>query len=654
MSDLFISQLDGLDRWRLEVVERLGQFTDWLRQHDLLDEVFEERLQALAWQVRSDKIMLAFVAEFSRGKSELINALFFAHYGQRIMPASAGRTTMCPTEIGYDPQLPPCLRLLPIDSRGQPLSLMAWRACPEAWTQMALDVQDPQQMAHTLQQVVQTMPVSVQQAEALGLWSAQAPEDNPPLDAQGRLEVPRWRHAMINLPHPLLAQGLVVLDTPGLNALGAEPELTVSLLPLAQATIFILGADTGVTRSDDTIWREHLLDRAVAQDIRWVVLNKIDTLWDALSSPEAIQAQIERQRIQVAQQLAVAVDQVFAISAHKGLLAKIANDASLLQASGLPALEQALAWQLTQQRQRIVQATVARGLSELRGEAQRVLHVRRRDLLEQLLELKNLRGKNGAIIRHLRACIAQEQVDFHRSGARVQAVEAVHQKQVRALLGLLGASDLRDEMQTLARSLQANALKLGAKRSYGATFGRLRQQLAQVSQQLAELHALLVSALDQLNAEFGFSLHAPSLPNSHVWCRDLDLIERNHVQYLGLTNAIRLARPDFSERLVRALHTRIRNVQQGVMSELELWSKSMTSQLDAQLRERQQHFSRRIEAIDRIQQAAEGLDQRIAQIQVQVQACDQLDSRLQQMAAELQEGPQRSAVAAMPSALEVA
>ena len=36
----------------------------------------KERLQRLEEQVRSDKVMVAFVAEFSRGKSELINAIF--------------------------------------------------------------------------------------------------------------------------------------------------------------------------------------------------------------------------------------------------------------------------------------------------------------------------------------------------------------------------------------------------------------------------------------------------------------------------------------------------------------------------------------------------------------------------------------------------
>jgi hypothetical protein len=60
------------------------------------------------------------------------------------------------------------------------------------------------------------------------------------------------------LPHPLLAQGLVILDTPGLNAIGTEPELTLSLLPNAHAVLFILAADTGVTQSDLTVWREHI------------------------------------------------------------------------------------------------------------------------------------------------------------------------------------------------------------------------------------------------------------------------------------------------------------------------------------------------------------------------------------------------------------
>ena len=65
----------------------------------------------------TEKFELVVVGEFSRGKSELINAIFFADYGQRIVPSSAGRTTMCPTELLYDETLPPSIRLLPIETR---------------------------------------------------------------------------------------------------------------------------------------------------------------------------------------------------------------------------------------------------------------------------------------------------------------------------------------------------------------------------------------------------------------------------------------------------------------------------------------------------------------------------------------------------------
>src|SRR6218665_3871998 len=141
-----------------------------MKDHELLDAAVEERLRRLETQVRSDKVMVAFVAEFSRGKSEMINAIFFAGYGRRIMPASAGRTTMCPTEMGYDADVPPCLRLLPIETRLQPQALMEWRMVPEKWTRVDLDVNDPQQLAAAFKMVAETRLVTQDDAQALGLW----------------------------------------------------------------------------------------------------------------------------------------------------------------------------------------------------------------------------------------------------------------------------------------------------------------------------------------------------------------------------------------------------------------------------------------------------------------------------------------------------
>jgi hypothetical protein len=49
------------------------------------------------------------------------------------------------------------------------------------------------------------------------------------------------------------------------------------------------------------------------------------------------------------------------------------------------------------------------------------------------------------------------------------------------------------------------------------------------------------------------------------------------------------------------------------------------------MRERRRNFSRRIEAIDRIQQAAGGLEQRIAEIEQQGEALNQMDKKLSEL-----------------------
>ncbi len=628
MATSFNEKFDQHGTWRREFALRLKLLAQWLKDQDLLDASVEDRLHRLQEQVRSDKVMVAFVAEFSRGKSELINAIFFADYGRRIMPASAGRTTMCPTEMGYDPEVPPCLRLLPIETRLKPQSLMEWRMVPEKWERVDLDVTNPKQLAESFAKVAETRRVTPDEALALGFWHNQAGEINALPDARGLIEVPKWRHALINIAHPLLKQGLVILDTPGLNAIGAEPELTVSLIPQAQAVVFILGADTGVTQSDLSIWREHLVEDEHAAVTRLVVLNKIDTLWDAMDSPQEVQAQIDQQKRNSAEILGISEQQVVAVSAQKGLVGKVTNDAALLKRSCLATLEEALSQGIMGQRQKILAAAVVRGITELRSEAGRVVQVRRRDLTEQLLELKGLQGKNTPVIKNMRVRIAQEQAEFDAGGIKIHAVRSVHLKLLREIFNLLGPSSLKREMAQLTDALKHKGLKLGVKRLYGETFEHLRANLQQVQVKGLEIHAMLVAMFLQLNTEYGFSLQVPNEPLVDPYAHDLDLIERSHLQYLGIGNTFRLAQPEFADRLVRALSTRLRTIHETALGDIEAWSKSAASQLDSQLRERRKNFVRRLEAIDRIAQASTGLNERIADIASRGAEFDQVEHKL--------------------------
>lgn len=624
----FNQSFDDHSRWRQSFSSELQRLSNWLRDNDLQDAAVADEVEGLRQRVASDKVMVAFVAEFSRGKSELINALFFAGYGRRIMPASAGRTTMCPTELGYDPELPPCLKLLPIETRLKAQSMVQWRTQLDDWESAELDVSDAEGLAAAMSRVAEVTRVTPEIATRLGFWHEQGGADSFLIGDDGCVEVPKWRHALINIAHPLLKQGLTILDTPGLNAIGAEPELTVSLLPQAHAVVFILGADTGVTQSDLRIWQEHLASSVGRAEGSVVVLNKIDTLWDALSSNESAAQQIDRQCVSTAKILGVDRSRVLAVSAQKALVAKIQGDDALLSASCLPALEDALVNGIIGQRRRLLKDAVSAKAQGLLDQVNRLIQYRLRDLTEQSQELDSLRGKNGSVIKHMRLRIEQEQQEFEQSGGRIQAVRSVHLKLLGGLYETLGHAQVTEAAAQLIQRLKEPGLKLGVRKTYAQTFDGLRQLLEQAERYAHDIQTMLTNSFGQLNTEFGMTLHVDPPPPLDGFQSQLSEVEQDHLQYLSVGHTIKLAQHDFCERLGRALLGRIRDIFELAATELQAWNKAAARQLDGQLRDRRKNFARRVEAVTRIEEAAGGLDERMQELAVQTEEYEKLQAQL--------------------------
>jgi len=610
-------RLDALASWRSRVDLGLAHMGRTLSDDDLLGSDDQAALAALRERVVSDKLVLAFVAEFSRGKSELINAIFFGDSGRRVLPATPGRTTMCPVELRHDEGVPPRLMLLPMATRLQGRPLSELRDQPAAWQHVALDPADPQALAHALTAVTRTQRVSVAHAAALGLWNPSQPEDNPPQDSDGQVEVPAWRHALVNYPHPLLMRGLVVIDTPGLNALGAEPELTLGLLPSAHAAVFVLGADTGVTRSDLTLWRDHL--GAVSLD-RFVVLNKIDTLADPLLSATTVQAQIERQREHSAHILGVPLQRVFAVSARDALAARVAGDAQGLAASRLAPLEQALAEQLLPRRQQqLWQATTA-VVQQLHHSAGRRLAERRRQHVEQLLELRGLRGKSGTKLRVMLERIDQEVADFECCRTRLAALRSVQSRMLTAATSVLDKPALQRAMQALQRALVARSFDLlgvGARPAFEAFFNQIDKALIQADWQADEMRLMLEASFGPLNTEFAFAFALQPRPEFKRFRDELALIAKNYSTYVSMGQAWRLLQPGFVDQFLLLLASKLRGVFEAAAGELAQWSQGASDQVLAQLHERRLGFARRRDALQRVQTATGELEHRIAEVQQQ-------------------------------------
>jgi len=193
-----------------------------------------------------------------------------------------------------------------------------------------------------------------------------------------------------------------------------------------------------------------------------------------------------------------------------------------------------------------------------------------------------------------------------------RVVAAAHAGWRGALDGVLEAT--LGEMQ---RQASATLFNLGAKKAFVALCSRLRARLVQARARNQEIHDMLQASFRQLNSEYGFALTLPRLPSLERCDRELDLIERSYVQYLGLSQALRLAEPRFMEQFRRMLLSKLRMAFENASGEVELWHKSASNQVDSQLRERRRGFKRRRDGLERIQAAAGDLDHRIGDLESQ-------------------------------------
>ncbi|MFL6675410.1 MAG: dynamin family protein [Massilia sp.] len=594
--------------WRTAVAAALEDYRGWAEAADLLDAATAQRIARAQARLRDDRLSVAFVAEFSRGKSELINAIFFADYGQRILPSSAGRTTMCPTELLYDAAWPPSIRLLPIETRAQQLSTSDFRDDPSAWSAVPLELDAPERMIEAFRQVSMTRRVTVDEARRYGLYD----ETDPTLAAapgeDGLVEIPQWRHAIINFPHPLLRQGLVILDTPGLNAIGTEPELTLNLIPNAHAVLFILAAETGVTKSDIDVWRTHI----GGGPGRIVVLNKIDAMWDELKTAAGNDAEIARQQHSVAQLLGLDARQVYPVSAQKALVARINQDSALLERSRVGLLEAALFNELVPARQDIIRRQLEDDMDVLLAVHNALLAARGRDQLEQLQELKSLRGKNQTVIAHMVQRIDAEKKEFDASLFKLQGTRAVFARLSTELYTTLGMDVVQREADAVRAAMEASRFTTGMRAPVRAFFDAARANLDQSNAKLGEIAAMMDTMYRKFSAEHGLSLAAPGGLSLDRYRAEIDAIEAIYQKQFGTATLLITSRGTLLQRFFDSIASRVRRSFRTANADAEAWLKVAMAPLEAQIRQHRYQLRGRQASIQRIHDATDSLEQKIA------------------------------------------
>src|SRR5437762_4879730 len=155
----FEAEIARFHRWRDDLTQSVHSYHDWLESSGQLDVQQSIRFYDLLENLNRGRLLLAFLAEYSRGKSELINALFCSSFKERLLPSDVGRTTMCPTEIFHDPSEEPYLKLLSVETRYRDESISQLKNMPVEWSKVRLNINSAKDMKQALKALADTKKV---------------------------------------------------------------------------------------------------------------------------------------------------------------------------------------------------------------------------------------------------------------------------------------------------------------------------------------------------------------------------------------------------------------------------------------------------------------------------------------------------------------
>lgn len=623
-----LNALFDLSSWRQSLVEATRNLATVTAELDLVPSGVMLQMESMAHDIEHDRVRIAFVGEFSRGKTELINALFFSDMGHRLMPSSTGQTTMCPVEIQGALENRNTLRLLPIASRSMDASIEKLKKAASAWQSFPLSDDDQKGRVEALSRLAETVCVAVEDARKIGLCPPlnQTPKHLErtvcPSCGLGKVLIPRWRHALLSLSHPVLDAGLTILDTPGLNAIGAEPELTLSMLADADAIVFLLGADTGVTQSDLMIWDQYLIRNTHQTQI--VLLNKIDMLWDELRSEEEIWAEVEQQIEKTANRLRINPNQVIPISGQKGLIARIKKDDNLLARSGMMDLEKAIA-----------NIVIAARYNTIRNRYKDVI---KKAVMDQKFRLQDQRTQ---IVEQMDSVLSLKE----RSAEKIPAMVERHKKRLRdfesdrksfegkkesfrsAVESLLLDPLTPDNFDQIIRSAKEEMLSAW---TTGGIVGRFQQffeeAIAHFDKALEgaeKVSALMSEEYKGLQTRY----HMPDLravPYAMMPKRAelMDMAEKYERFGMKLEIAVN-TQSSVVKKTFLTVATKTRDFVMETRKEAETWVDSLMEVMQQQMQIFQDRQQEEIKALEQIAHTVNGMDERIADLKSKLEAINE-------------------------------
>jgi len=338
-------------------------------------------------------------------------------------------------------------------------------------------------------------------------------------------------------------------------------------------------------------------------------------LWDGLKSAAEIDAEVQRQVDLVGQRLEMAKERIFAVSAQKGLVAKLTGDEALLTASRLPALEGALVELLVPAKQDIVRSQTLSVIERVGEELRQMLAVRERGLVEQLYEMRALRGKNQGSIERILLRARTESAEFEKIARKVVATRFVLNKIAAQALAPLGRDALRQLATDTRDRMHKVWLPTALPDIIGEYFDGLRDGLRRTGERVTEMERMMLGVQNNFAQELGWTL-APPMPFSiDSYLQEISRMQEIAKVQFGTFVVLTRGKWGLIERFLETVVARSRDLYVAAERDVEAWVGSLLPPVEAQVREQRAQLIRRAESVQKIRDAQESLDGRIAELE---------------------------------------
>jgi GTPase SAR1 family protein len=331
------------------LVAELQRAQSLLASHPTSNDSHIQWLASLHTRLEQQRLQLAILGQFKRGKSTFINALL----GAPVLPAAVVPLTAVAVFI-------------------------AWGAEPLARIEFKNE-RPPEELRSN---VVDTL------REFLARFVAEV--HNP----ENRLAV---RRVELFYPAPILANGTVLIDTPGVGStLQHNTEAAIAVLPECDAALFVVSADPPITETE-LAYLQRLRSKAMRL---FFVINKLDYL----DLAEQMTATDFLRKVLSERSLLPPSVPIFGVSARNGLVAKQKNDRIGLEKSGVAAVEEHLLRYLATEKSRELDTAIRRKAGDLISDSISNARLRVRALN---MPLEDLASKARAFEDALRAVEGQ-------------------------------------------------------------------------------------------------------------------------------------------------------------------------------------------------------------------------------------------------------